>query len=266
MSDVISFDDAIKKSRGGRAILLGNGFSIAQGGARFSYPNLLEICDLPPASPIRKAFQLLDTADFELVMKALEDASHIAQAYGEDEREKQLAADATAVRDALIAAVHKVHPGAHFEIPEKQCETCGKFLTHFDKIFTLNYDLLLYWVILKTINGFRDGFGLGDTTSDGFRTFETHAHCNTHYLHGALHLFLNRERETLKRVLTGSTLIQDITNTIRAQSQLPLIVAEGTAVQKIARIRSVPYLHHCYGELHRLGGALFHFWARGFSQ
>jgi hypothetical protein len=74
-----------------------------------------------------------------------------------------------------------------------------------------------------------------------------------------LHLFLDQERETLKRVVTESTIINDIATTIRARSQLPLIVAEGTAVQKIARIRSVPYLHRCYRELAGLGGSLFIF-------
>jgi hypothetical protein len=259
MPDVISFDDAIKASRGtGRAVLLGNGFSIAQGGGRFSYSNLLEICKLPPEGPIRKVFEVLQTVDFEMVMKALEDASYIARAYGDAAAAERFAADASAVREALIDAVHEVHPGVRFEVPEKQSEACGKFLMRFDKIFTLNYDLLLYWVILAATKGFQDGFGLGDEVN-GLRTFSSGALCNTYYLHGALHLFLDRELETLKRVVTGSTIIDDIANTIRTRSQLPLIAAEGTAVQKIARIRSVPYLHHCYDELIDLGGTLFIF-------
>jgi Domain of unknown function (DUF4917) len=249
----------IKASQGtSRAVLLGNGFSIAQGGGRFSYSNLLEICKLAPDSPIRKVFQELQTVDFEVVMKALEDASHIARAYGDAATEKRFAEDASEVREALIAAVHEVHPGVHFEIPQKQRQACGKFLTRFIKIFTLNYDLLLYWVILGATRGFHDGFGLGDEV-DGFRTFRADALCDTYYLHGALHLFLDQERETLKCIVTGSTIINDIANTIRSRSQLPLIVAEGTAVQKIARIRSVPYLHRCYSELSRLGGTLFIF-------
>src|SRR5258708_1678061 len=102
MPDIISFDDALKASRGtARAVLLGNGFSIAQGGGRFLYSNLLEICKLPPESPIRRVFQELQTVDFEVVMKALEDASHIARAYADAEAEKRFAEDASAVREAL---------------------------------------------------------------------------------------------------------------------------------------------------------------------
>jgi hypothetical protein len=50
-------------------------------------------------------------------------------------------------------------------------------LSSFGKVFTLNYDLLLYWVILGR-QQFADGFGLG-TESNGFRgPFKTSARCN----------------------------------------------------------------------------------------
>ena len=53
MADIISFNDAIKQSSAGRrTILLGNGFSIAQGGNRFSYSCLLEKSGLAESSPI----------------------------------------------------------------------------------------------------------------------------------------------------------------------------------------------------------------------
>jgi hypothetical protein len=123
----------------------------------------------------------------------------------------------------------------------------------------LNYDLLLYWVILKVGgNHFSDGFGLGDTIG-GFRSFNEAAMCNTYYLHGALHLFLGDKRETLKRVVTSGTIINDIAATIRDRSQLPLFVAEGLSVQKMARINSVPYLRYAYDVLATLSGSLFVF-------
>lgn len=259
MPDVISFDEAIKASRSqARIILLGNGFSLAQGGARFSYRNFLEKSGLPDDSPIRKDFETLNTFDFEVVMKAREDASEIELAYDDKVRADRFKEDAAAVRDLLIHAIQQVHPGVNFEIPNEQCEACAKFLTNFDKIFTLNYDLLLYWVILRARIGFSDGFGLGEEVAD-FRTFRIGANCNTYYMHGALHLFLDEKRETLKRILRGSTIIGDIANTIRQKSQLPLIVAEGTALQKIHRIRSVPYLNYCYESLAEIEGSLFIF-------
>jgi hypothetical protein len=202
VTKILSFDDAIKESGPlGRSVMLGNGFSIARGGDHFSYSNLLEKSGLQNDSPIRNVFRILNTFDFEVVMKALEDASQIEIAYGDNARATMFREGAASVRDSLIHAIREVHPGVRFEIPKEQCEACAKFLTHFDAVFTLNYDLLLYWVILAATTGFQDGFGLGEEVG-GFRQFRVGAHCNTYYLHGALHLFLDPERETLKRVVT----------------------------------------------------------------
>jgi Domain of unknown function (DUF4917) len=230
MADFISFDDALKASKNSaKMVLLGNGFSIAQGGGHFLYSHLLEKSGLPMDSPIRRVFAALDTFDFEAVMKALADASTIERAYGDDAKATKFSDDAASVREALIKAIHEVHPKVTFEISDKQCEACASFLENFDNVFTLNYDLLLYWVILKNIaDHFKDGFGLsGD--ADGFREFVLGAYCNTYYLHGALHFFLGVSRETFKRVRTGSTIIDDIQETIREYSILPLFVSEGTS-------------------------------------
>jgi Domain of unknown function (DUF4917) len=180
MFDLISFGDALKASKdSNKTVLLGNGFSIAQGGGHFLYSNLLEKSGMPNDSPTRKVFTALDTFDFEAVMKALEDASVIERAYGDEAKATKFGDDATGVREALIAAVHEVHPGIQFEIPDKQREACAKFLTNFTQVFTLNYDLLLYWIILKNAaDRFQDGFGLSDDV-DGFREFELGAYCNS---------------------------------------------------------------------------------------
>jgi hypothetical protein len=163
------------------------------------------------------------------------------------------------VREALITAVHKVHPGIQFDIPKAQRDACAAFLKNFQDIFTLNYDLLLYWVIVHAASkDFRDGFGLGDEVA-GFRQFSVGGDCNTYYVHGALHLFLDEELGTQKRVVTTSTIIDEIATTIRQRQQLPLFVVEGAAVQKIARIRSVPYLNHCFDALASISGSLFVF-------
>jgi hypothetical protein len=132
-------------------------------------------------------------------------------------------------------------------------------LKNFHSIFTLSYDLLLYWVIVHdATKEFSDGFGLGQEV-DGFRTMGEGASCNTRYLHGALHLFLGPHREIRKRIVTNTTIVSDITDTIRRTRQLPLFVAEGSSGQKLARINSVPYLHDCYEVLHHLSGAIFIF-------
>jgi hypothetical protein len=258
--EILSFDEAIKASGPRiRTILLGNGFSIAKAGGQFSYKTLLEKGDLPDNDPIRNVFRVLNTFDFEKVMKALEDAAQIEKAYGDKDRSNKFIEDAARVREALITAVHAVHPGTQFEIPKAQRDACALFLKNFDSIFTLNYDLLLYWVIVHAATSkFSDGFGLGIQV-EGFREYSSSANCNTYYLHGALHLFLGPRRETRKRVVTNSTIVNDITETVRRTQQLPLFVAEGSSSQKLARINSVPYLVDCYRTLQCLAGSIFIF-------
>jgi hypothetical protein len=253
----ITFGEALQRSTNEKALLLGNGFSIAQGGAQFTYASLLDKSQLGNNEPIKNVFDALGTVDFEEVMQALQHAAMIEDAYGDTEKANQFRNDAAAVREALINAVREVHPGNSLDIPQAQREHCGKFLRSFTNVFTLNYDLLLYWVILKMGNNcFTDGFGLGETTG-GFRTFSTAASCNTFYLHGALHLFLGEERDTLKRVVTRNTIIDDISTTIRTRNQLPLFVSEGSTAHKMARINSVPYLRSAFERLRELSGDLF---------
>lgn len=150
-------------------------------------------------------------------------------------------------------------PRVQFDIPEPQRTACASFLKNFRSIYTLNYELLLYWVILKGARDIHsDGFGLGEE-ADGFRTFKADAKCSTYYLHGALHLFNNDVLATQKRVVTRSTIIDDIANTIRQTELLPLFVAECTAEKKFRKINSVPYLRRSYESLQAIDGSIFIF-------
>jgi hypothetical protein len=197
VEDLINFDDAIREtgslSMFDRSLLLGNGFSIAQGSGRFSYQHLLDNAGLPSNGPIKSIFEALNTFDFELVIKGLGQASKIATAYSNRAVAELFSRDAVSVRDSLITAIRTVHPEVHFEIPDSQCKACSIVLNHFSSLFTTNYDLLLYWVIVKDTTLFSDGFGTGDEV-DSFRLFNEHAACNTYYVHGALHLFLTRSK------------------------------------------------------------------------
>lgn len=140
MPDVISFLDAINATEGeDRALLIGNGFSAQY----FNYANLLTEAQLEQDSPIRVLFDRLGTVDFEAVIRALESATIVERAYGNDGHADQLELDAQTVREALVTAVNATHP-AHREELEFQYESAGTFLKHFGKVFSLNYDLLLY--------------------------------------------------------------------------------------------------------------------------
>jgi hypothetical protein len=101
---------------------------------------------------------------------------------------------------------------------------CVKFLAQFDTIFTLNYDLLLYWVILANTTQFQDGFGLAEDRK-GFRcTFKMDAYCNVFNLHGGLHLFKTEDDLVEKRIDQGSGVIDAIASTITNGRRLPCVM------------------------------------------
>lgn len=258
MPDVISFQDAIKATEGDdKALLIGNGFSAQY----FNYSNLLSEAQLEEGSPIKALFDRLGTVDFEAVIRAMEDASVVEHAYGFEDHAKQLVADAQIVREALVTAVNATHP-AHREDLDFQYESAAAFLKHFGKgqVFTLNYDLLLYWVNLEK-SLLTDGFGLGDYVDDGrFKgPFLEGAYCRIFNLHGGLHLFQNEIGEVYKALNDGDGVIANITHEIANKGRLPLYVAEGTSTSKLRKINSVEYLRHCYRTLQETTAAVFVF-------
>lgn len=57
--------------------------------------------------------------------------------------------DAAAIKDALVAAVARRHPDRPYDVSPTQYAACRAFLRQFDHIFTLNYDVLLYWALMQ---------------------------------------------------------------------------------------------------------------------
>ena len=112
MTEVIKFAEAIAKTNEiDKALLLGNGFSIAQSKGEFSYTNLLDKSELHNSHPaIRKVFDNFNTVDFEKVIHSIEGASVVMSAYGHTDLSTQLTTDADTVRSSLVNAIRAVHP------------------------------------------------------------------------------------------------------------------------------------------------------------
>jgi len=251
--DIIPFQKAIEKTRGkGRKLLLGNGFSIHH----FSYKTLFEKAGLSETDPPGALFAALNTYDFESVIKALEDAAVVEEVYGQSDRSKLFRDDADRLRKVLVHAIRTTHP-AHREDIADVIPSCLRFLRCFERIFTLNYDLLLYWVALDETRKFWDGFGLGEEVS-GFRgPFRTNAQCNIFNLHGGLHLFRTLTGEVEKRLMGPTGVIDAIAETITRDKRVPILIAEGTSNAKMSKISSTPYLKHSYDRLSASKGCCF---------
>jgi hypothetical protein len=253
MTQIVTFEEAIKASEGeDRTLLIGNGFSAKY----FNYKTLLEKSGLDADGPLHALFKVLDTVDFEVVIKALEEASMVEKTYTNVKRATLLLTESEKLRRALVHAIRQIHP-AHREDIQDGISNCQKFLLRFGTIFTLNYDLLLYWTILGKTNEFRDGFGLGKENNGYLGPFKSDAHCNIYNLHGGLHLFRTADDFVEKRLMGSSGVIDAIAETITQEKRLPLYVAEGSSIAKLAHIYAMPYLRHCYQRLGKSSGAFF---------
>jgi hypothetical protein len=151
---LITFEEALARvpERRSPHILLGNGFSRACRNDIFAYGALFYRADFNALSPLaREAFGVLATTDFEVVMRALKDAARLIRLYAPNlpDVADNLERDAAGLREVLVRAIAQNHPDFPGTIDGDQYAACRRFLAHFKNIYTLNYDLLLYWALMN---------------------------------------------------------------------------------------------------------------------
>jgi Domain of unknown function (DUF4917) len=249
-----------------RHLLLGNGFSIACRPDCFSYRRLLDEADLTALSVEGlDLFSNEDTADFEAVIRSLRAAARMADFYvtTDPELSRRLHADAECLKEILADTLAKKHPDNVGEIEVHEYESARRFLSHFERFYTVNYDLLLYWAVLQELEpGFAhdDGFRADPDDVDAewvaWNSYNQYGQ-NVFFMHGGLHLY--DDGATLRKLTfsrTGIPLIEQI----RAQLDVgafPLVVTEGTAEEKLAGVLSHAYLGKCLRSLSSCVGSLF---------
>lgn len=263
---IYTFKEALEKSSSSRSLLLGNGFSISLFPKIFTYSSLKDRASFEEHPFVQAVFDELKTSDFESVIRNLKSAMLVARAYKLDkEIIETWLADIAKVRDKLVEAIAGSHPSFPHEISDAQYISCRAFLRNFTRFYTLNYDLLLYWVLmrddldkkpLKTDDGFRTSPSDPDAE---YVTWESHNSADVHYLHGALHLFdAGAELRKYTWVRTGVPLMKQIRTALDAD-MYPLFVAEGTSDSKVDRILHHAYLHRALRSFEGIGGSLFVF-------
>jgi len=265
---ILSFDQALDKAKDTKTkhLMLGNGFSMALMPNIFSYGSLLDKAESQLSPFLRSSFDALDTTDFEVVMNALKQASSLVALYDKTNPTlaKTMKNDADGLKKILIKTIASRHPSSPSEITKTQYESCRKFLSNFKNIYTFNYDLLLYWVLLHEPSAYEvlknDGFCDPSNGNDNYVIWEPGNHGqNIYFLHGALHYFDSGDvikKYTWKR--TDIKLIDQIKEALDNHTY-PLFVSEGSSTQKKDRIMHNIYLGRCYQSLPNLQGSLFIF-------
>lgn len=271
MANLISYQDALKQSDvySKKHLLLGNGFSIACIPSIFTYTSLFDKADFNSMPQVKSLFSKMNTTDFELVINALNYGSIAIESYSDnsDETIKIMIEHGKRLKELLIETIAQNHPEYPSSIEETKLDACAKFLATFlnndGRIYTLNYDLLLYWTLMYAFGKDKnildkepnDGFGRDSYYNNGEVSYsnyiswqgESNAHHQTiHYLHGALHVFdKGSEIEKFTWVDTGKPLIEQ-TREALSQNRFPLFVAEGDSRKKMEKITHSGYLYHSY--------------------
>lgn len=237
------------------ALLLGNGFSMAYDPSRFSYgalATLAENQDLLPDIALT-VMKNSGTSDFEALMRKLQSTVETLTSLdpvAHSQIINDLSSAVDSIREALAQSIAGLHPDRPFEIDEAAYSRVRGFLDRFKSIYTVSYDLLLYWSLMQIFDdsttnrrsddGFRDSGIDGDETVL-WNIYDTHAQ-TVHYLHGALHLY--RGGDGLRKITyvrTNAALIDQVRGQLRA-NRYPLYVAEGESTDKLSHINGSAYL------------------------
>jgi len=269
----LQFSEAIKESHGigkKKQLLLGNGFSIGCHPS-FEYGTLFEQAKKDGLS--RRLEKLLNRygSNFEVTLKYLDEGDFLAKFYGlkqPKESVRGMKADYEKLKRALVKTISDNHPAYPSEISAQKFASCLKFLKNFDAIFTVNYDLLLYWAALHINESegqefpFSDGFGRDNDPDDPDCSFSYTRLGDRPYLfflHGALHLY-TKDGHVWKRVWNTKKIpiIKQVSDAFK-KKEYPLFVAEGFSTDKMKKIESSSYLSQAYRKFKNIEGHLFLF-------
>ena len=263
MADIINFEEAFQKAKsckGNTHIILGNGFSMAYDPDIFGYGSLYEKVQDKMSDQLKSLFG--DSKDFEKVIRELTAGVNTLEKYnGDAELIKKIKEDILKLKNFLVEALTSSHPSDPSVVGEDKLLSCARFLAKFQTVYTLNYDLLIYWAIIhglkNKIGKYTDGFHADENDDEIIWDITQNNKPSINYLHGALHLFDRSQgltKITWNRTLTP--LREQIEDCLK-KDEFPLIVAEGTSQEKHHKIRHFAYLERGIKSLSGIGGCLF---------
>ena len=250
-----SYDQLLSDTAGKNPyLLLGNGFSIGCNPV-FKYDSLYKTAvSFGLSTRVQALFERLGTNNFEAVMKLLNDSDWVAREYGLLTGKSELIDDKEILKKALIKAVSKTHLEDAGWINKDKRAAASRFLSDYHSVFTTNYDLLLYWMVMTSDEPiFEDGFRNDPDDPNSLIFSERVGDVRRiYFLHGALHLF--HEDGVLKKhswSKTGTKLTRWVQIGLEAE-RYPLFVAEGDSKKKLEQIERSGYLWHCLQKLSRI--------------
>lgn len=251
MMETITFQAAIQKAKVQKQkliLLLGNGFSI-DFDPKFSQKKIIQ--STQDQYPLEDKEIYTDNENFEAGVQQISELKNLPPEKKQESLKK------------FIEELSHIHPKDPDCITPIQFNQCAKFLSNFQSIYTLNYDLLLYWVIMrkKLTDKFKDGFCKNRVPITGdFLTWYPYKEgkTNLRYLHGSLHLYLEPKNNRIAkhRYSNGKSLKEQFVEAID-KNEFPKVVSGGTSQEKLGVINKCNYLSCALESLKSADGFLF---------
>lgn len=274
--EVISYLNGPKGRK--KHLLFGNGFSMAYDKNIFSYNALSDFIEKTSDPLIKELFERLNTKNFELIMQQLDNFCEIAEVFSDDKTlVPKIKAAIEKLKSSLIDAVKELHPEHVFKVPEEKSKSCLKFLQEYltggGLVFSTNYDLLLYWVLMRNnAQNAIDGFGRDletelddkhyinpeDFEYSELRWGKYKKEQTIHYLHGTLPIFDTGINIVKVQYDTEHYLLQNVRERID-KKEYPIFVTAGNGKEKLMHIMHNKYLSFCFERLCDIEGSLVTF-------
>lgn len=227
-------------------LLLGNGFSL-----NFSttlryhnlYENFVENCTLDS----KKLFDEFGSHNFETILEHLESTERVSKALNIEYT--IVSENKETIKQGLIESINRIHPTPD-DIDKLKIKKIANQVKEFSQIFTTNYDLFLYYIIIDS-NKFGDYFYYLFFDDERFQLFnsgDSNKNNHIYFLHGALFLFEKSINVIKIKKNEKNWLIDVITNEIK-ENNYPLFISEGTSDMKLKAIQSNKYLSYCFRNL-----------------
>lgn len=248
-----------------RGLLIGNGASIALW-PHFRYSSLYDMAkDVTKTDHLTAreigVFGALETQNFEAVLSAMITAGKVWKLFDKPSDDIQDLRDSySRVRKSLIRAVKEIH--VPFDRVTQQLKShLRETFAAYEYVYSTNYDLLLYWSMMDDADHFKD-FVWGWDADRGRKLFDVSdtdlwndkPTTKVLFLHGALHLYKNRDGRTFKK-LSGED--GNLLGLFDVQGDsIPLFISEGTSRDKLSAIIRNDYLSFAYERFSKHRGSL----------
>jgi len=231
-------------------LLLGNGASMAID-KRFSYRSLYQEVSKALSKELRGLFGHYDSTNFEFILRLLLETNQVNKILNiEDDKTERYYHE---LRGALMNTIRNIHPS--YDEVKDHFDKITKFLCRFNKVMSLNYDLLVYWAMLtyNDENGqwFKDCFVDGKFEKD-FRFLSNpqppaKGATLVFYPHGSLFLATKPFGGEVKLSSTEKDyLLNSVLAKWEQEDYIPLFVSEGTSQEKLRSITRNSYLNTVY--------------------